>query len=529
MSFTVVAPFAAKGTYETPFVLEQDRGNDFGFRTLYHLHLSNSAEGKPALIGDVRILKRGQVPSGNLEIKVGLFEHLTEEFCSLGISLDYYEHLSALPADVRDMALTGLRDIVRFPDFAEGFREEPGWSTSLFRDMSEPSFLELARVILDRNYSALPRLDLERSFEMPGASPFMFRFGLSKNRFATELPRRIAVLIGRNGVGKSTLLARFARIAHAAPQDRSSDLLSSLGRIRPDGIGFTRIIAINFSAFDSFQVPGVDPQERLQIASDIDSGTGRYIFCGVRDISQELRAEVETTPGGPAENRDRRERTLLKTNSQMLEEFRRMVDSIKAGKRESLFTEVMTPLRTDVFFGNISDGKDDSLLNDSFRDTFTKCSTGHKIVLHVIASLVAYTQPKSIVLYDEPETYLHPPLLAALMHSIRIVLERQDAFAIIATHSPVVLQETLARHVQVIRREGNSITAEPPAIQTFGESIGTLTAEVFVLTTNVTDYHTVLERLSRRYADLDQIKEVFDGEISMQSTAYLMSLFAQGE
>ncbi|MBW6100166.1 ATP-binding protein [Escherichia coli] len=52
---------------------------------------------------------------------------------------------------------------------------------------------------------------------------------------------------------------------------------------------------------------------------------------------------------------------------------------------------------------------------------------------------------RCLVLFDEPETHLHPPLLAVLMSALRIVLNEVDAFAIVATHSPVVVQETLSK------------------------------------------------------------------------------------
>jgi hypothetical protein len=110
------------------------------------------------------------------------------------------------------------------------------------------------------------------------------------------------------------------------------------------------------------------------------------------------------------------------------------------------------------------------------------------------------------------------------MHGIRIVLRRQDSFAIVSTHSPVVLQETLARQVQIARREGSVFTVAPPSIQTFGENIGSLTSEVFALNTEVTDYHVALRRLAEVYENIDAIEELFDGELSMQGRAYVMSL-----
>lgn len=89
-------------------------------------------------------------------------------------------------------------------------------------------------------------------------------------------------------------------------------------------------------------------------------------------------------------------------------------------------------------------------------EMFARWSTGHKIVMHAAVSMVAYTEAKAIVLIDEPESHLHPPLLAAFMHAVRPILDKNDAFAVIATHSPVVVQETLGRHVSVVRRRSRT-------------------------------------------------------------------------
>jgi predicted ATP-binding protein involved in virulence len=153
-----------------------------------------------------------------------------------------------------------------------------------------------------------------------------------------------------------------------------------------------------------------------------------------------------------------------------------------------------------------------------------KWSTGHKICLHVIASLVAHAVPQSLVLFDEPEAHLHPPLTAALMHGVRIALERTEAFAVIATHSPVVLQETLARHVRVIERRGDLTTLRTPNGETFGENIGTIVYDTFGLTASGTDYHEVLEALASVEKSVESIDEYFSPSLSAQARSYILAL-----
>ena len=215
-----------------------------------------------------------------------------------------------------------------------------------------------------------------------------------------------------------------------------------------------------------------------------------------------------------------------KVIQQLADEFERTVKKIITDKREHLLEGALTLLLADPSFNDLSDRSASGLLGSESRQLFLRWSTGHKIVLHAIANLVAYTERRSLILFDEPKTHLHPPLLAALMHAVRFVLGKLDAFCVIATHSPVVLQETMARHVHVVRREGDKISVNKPTTQTFGENIGIITSEVFGLTSDVTDYHQNLSNISEHLSNLDEVEALFDGELSMQARAYLMGLFA---
>lgn len=112
---------------------------------------------------------------------------------------------------------------------------------------------------------------------------------------------------------------------------------------------------------------------------------------------------------------------------------------------------------------------------------FGRLSSGHKIVLLTITRLVETVEERSLVLIDEPETHLHPPLLSAFVRSLSGLLINRNGVAIIATHSPVVLQEVPRSCVWKVRRSGRVTEVERPEIETFGENVGILTREVFGL------------------------------------------------
>jgi predicted ATPase len=77
------------------------------------------------------------------------------------------------------------------------------------------------------------------------------------------------------------------------------------------------------------------------------------------------------------------------------------------------------------------------------QEAFETLSSGQNILVMAMAEVVAYITPESVILYDEPELYLHPDALAALARAFDKLLEEFNSYAIIATHSPILLQETL--------------------------------------------------------------------------------------
>ena len=183
----------------------------------------------------------------------------------------------------------------------------------------------------------------------------------------------------------------------------------------------------------------------------------------------------------------------------------------------------MVPILSDSSFADLEESTAAELIGDDPKEAFMSWSTGHKITLHVIASIVAHAVERSLVLFDEPETHLHPPLAAALMHGVRIALDKTNAFAVIATHSPVVLQETLARHVRVITRKGGRTKIRQPDVETFGENTGTLTYDIFGLRAETTDFHDALDELVDEYGDYEEIDALFSPAMSSQARAFVMT------
>lgn len=535
--FKVLPPTRIVPKSSSPtFILVQDNWNDYSFQTTYSLHYVTAESDMH--IGNVKILKKGQTKSDGLLIKDD-FEILDDNFVSVGTSLDYYEHFASFDEDTKFAVLDALQDAVKNEHKVDAFSHEDGWRVSVFRDQSDSiidEFFTLARAMLSGNYTSMPNDDFGFGFkvhEWEEVVDFDFRASLIKrgwSYYPPPLPSRVMAIIGRNGSGKSTLLARLARVAHGNTLDRRKMPLSKLGALSPDGVGFPRIITISYSAFDSFELPGISFREKEQIVRDVRSGSGRFIFCGLRDIATELEfRQKEENENNPAAQRDRLEKTFLKPIEELGNEFLRTLQLAHAKGRSQLFDRAMHILASDPSWDKTtSNSTIDELIANNPKGQFLSWSTGHKIVMQILVNLVAYVTPRSLVLMDEPETHLHPPMLASLMHATRAILDDQRAFAVVATHSPVVLQETLAKHVRLVRRAGSITTVSEPSVETFGENVGVLTSEIFGMNSQAYDFYSVLDRLVSQDGSIEKIESRFEPNgMSNQARAYVMSKLAK--
>lgn len=154
-------------------------------------------------------------------------------------------------------------------------------------------------------------------------------------------------------------------------------------------------------------------------------------------------------------------------------------------------------------------------------------SSGHAIVLLTITRLVDKVQEKTLVLMDEPETHLHPPLLSAFVRALSDLLYDKNGVAIIATHSPVVLQEIPRSCVWKIYRVGKDVSCERPTIETFAENVGTLTSEVFSLEVARSGFHALLEASVQEGCSLESIVRKYEGQLGFEGRAILVALITE--
>ena len=426
------------------------------------------------------------------------FETLSSKHFSLGQDTDYYTKLTRIGASFRDSFLRAMNDIAFDVELRTRAQSEPVTGVSLLREVPirtvHEQFYRLAR-------GGLRRTEYSFGFtrDQKGTEPFQVHFHVDPE---SDLPTNIHVLIGRNGVGKSTTLNEIARAVVMPKGDKVAGWLRATDATSISQI--TNVVSVSFSAFDAF--------EPIRVSQDQSKGV-TYHYVGLKKIgasSDDLSGSETKDPPSLSREMSVAARACLR------------------GARKARLLRALRLLESDPIFASIGlvdlfDSEEEEALGQ-LPATFRKLSSGHKIVLLTVTKLVQTVQEKSLVLIDEPEAHLHPPLLSALVRALSDLLTNRNGVSIIATHSPVVLQEVPRSCVWKLQRHGHICAAKRPLIETFGENVGTLTDEVFGLEVSATGYHKMLADALTKVHTYDAVIEMLDGQLGSEGRVVLRAM-----
>nr|WP_101747689.1 hypothetical protein [Endozoicomonas acroporae] len=237
--------------------LRVDGWDDYCFKTTFHLSLHDE-KGNYHDIGNIKIGFKGQ--EIGLHTRTYLddeFSELPDDYFSLGQDSDYYQKLSELPRPFRESLLYRLNDAVLSAKRLEDNLNESVMGTSLLRHVS----LSAIRGQFSRALAGQPPLsNFEFTFSRP-ATEKISEIELDFNVVVGSTPStNIHAIIGRNGVGKTTLLnGMITAITSKGQSDEASfyDLegIKGFGRRPISHDYFSSLVSVSFSAFDPFDPP----------------------------------------------------------------------------------------------------------------------------------------------------------------------------------------------------------------------------------------------------------------------------------
>jgi ABC-type cobalamin/Fe3+-siderophores transport system ATPase subunit len=444
---------------KTPcFIIIEDNWNDsFTFFTNFYLIFHNGEDNLG--IGFLKIGTKDSNDTFAALPKSPFF--LLNDFFSLGQEYSYYENLKKILGPNLKSVLYALKDCSFFPDIADKVDKTDVFKKSLIRDDEvERLYREAKPRILGGNsenlysftYTYTPKY-AENAIEV--------KFEFNSNALFSN---NIYALIGKNGTGKTQMMTSLPLQISKGNYDSFSPNLPL----------FSKVIAVSYSIFDQFDIP--------KKTADFN-----YVYCGLRDENGDIRSK--------------RGQTLKFHNT-----WKRIKELSRLKQWKTVLSNFIDEELVNLFIKEDPDKGIDAYFDQKgFKQAESYLSSGQSIVLFVISEIVANIRYDSLLLFDEPETHLHPNAITQLMNTISDLVEEFQSYCIIATHSPLIIQELFSKNVFIMERDGNVPSIRQIGIECFGENLSTLTDEVFGNRNIPRQYKQTIDRLVSAYKDYETV------------------------
>lgn len=431
------------GAHETPdtfpaFVLAADSWDDFGVRSLFRLFYYPD-ESETLQLGKVKIItrtKEGEEPRVITKYYLSdSFTELDNDFCSLGQSSEYYQTIKRTFPDSYRSVLWALKDCAIFTDIEDQFEQDYSFKRSLLRENEAERLLRDAKFIVEGI-----EVQNREHFTYHFQTPFSEDETLLEVSFNSKaiLPSRLFAVVGKNGVGKTQMISNLPIDLSQKKQDFFEPQLPL----------FSKIISVSTSLYDNCKYPEKSNEFNYEyIGLTVKDGVNRRIITS-DEINSKLQKACKLIN---AKGRTRSLRDIL--------------------------TKILSSTVIDSLFRE-SDEKYELDIN-SLTDVRQKLSSGESTLVYLLTCIVSTLRYDTLLLFDEPETHLHPNAITTLISALYKLLEEFESYAIVMTHSPLVIREVKSNHVCIMERFENTSVIRKVQQETLGANISILTDEIF--------------------------------------------------
>lgn len=493
-----IAPNSPAPELSKYFILTPNDWDDYGSKNQFTL--SFHEENKKYSIGKLKIININGESS--TEILKDAFSQLPDKFASLADNMSFYKEIQRLFEKNYLSILKALNDVAFFPILEERFETVSSFKNSLIRFDEQERLLRQAKYEID-NYDLNNLYKFSYTYESDGnivSANFSFHENSSLER--------VYAIIGKNGVGKTRLISKLP--INIAKKEAAF--------FSPKIPLFSKVIAVSYSAFDQFEIP--DPEAHFN-----------YVYCGLRKKS----TENKTTPLSETELNDRFKSSIIEIEKRnRLHKWETICENFfSANKVEQWLEEIkqwLEEIKPRIkYYEKPQKETINSVDSSALEKSLKQFSSGQKIFIYIMTEILANIRLNSLILFDEPETHLHPNGISLLINSIHMLAKEFRSFCIIGTHSPIVVQGLLSKKVYILRNEDDLMSLSHPTIETFGENLTILTEEIFGTRETPNYFKEEIKNLIQHGSSYDDIVNTLtsnkDTPLSLNVSILLKSLF----
>lgn len=458
-----------------------DNWNDYEYYTWFTMWYVKDFQNY-IIVGDLKIMHKDGNPYKLMKRR---FTELGDDFCSVGMDVSYYSRLvKVFGNNVANQILLALNDCAVNDSIRERFADKDCFKTSLLREISTTHALEKAKKIVSMEDPS-QAYAFEYKF-VPEEDNSVYSIFDCHFEYPCAYYKRTFALIGENGVGKTHLLSLLIKDMVC----RNEGHLSHIPL-------FQECFVICSSLHDEYYRRNEEkhdiPVEICRVVQD------ENLHARVRKLLQSI---------------TNRGTVLLDGGMYTIPEL--FMEKICNQLGKELVGNLLYRVKNeqDKYERWELDEKHLEQLLDYF-------STGQRQIFLLTVNVFAKLKPSTLVVIDEPEVHLHTSLIMNFICELNDFLNCFKSYAIIATHSPLVVREVVRSNVFLMRRvEGNVPLISEAHFETFGANISDLYKYIFGYDCSDSYFCKVIRRFAEEGMDYKEVVNELkrnDVEVSLNS------------
>ncbi len=402
-----------------------------------------------------------------------------------------------------------------------------GFNDSLTRDTDSKKSIQEASHILFGDMLDEGRFNFRFDFQLKN---FSKEHSISFNFNDDFFPSNIITLIGKNGSGKSQTLKHLSECLQEvgiASKEQRNNLLYSVEDAFSQTPSFSKVVIISYSPFENFYNKDESKSFSYSGLRDKNNNISKNVVFEdmKKSLSKMIKDDTESYEF---------ESTILKIEK-LYEILKIAIPSLRkiglgistqciqnlsnynSNNKIEIYENIL--IQTNYTKEELRNYSPQEISNlkipyESIEDihfldeNYEKIdlSSGQEIFTYMIFAILGKIEKESLLLFDEPESYLHPNIEVVFMRLLKEILKIFNSYAIIATHSLIITRETPSKFVRVFdinNREPLIFT--PSKMETFGGNLNTICNYTF---NNILEDKPFEDWLKSKFSTTSNIEEI---------------------
>jgi len=333
---------------------------------------------------------------------------------------------------------------------------------------------------------------------------------------------RMNIFVGKNGTGKSYSARKIVDIL--LNKNISQLVTNKIVSQRP---GFNRILVISNTCDDEYcstkkSVPYkwhknseyyyINTAESKKF--DIQTGSNKFTTASaIHDILQ----------------RDWHENGYFEKKTLFIKVLQTVIDfdtiripSVISGDDYLLLSEFSGERKYLTNLSNIDKNKEIIFVKENIS---VELSSGQKAFARILCGVLSVIESNSLVIFEEPENFLHPNLECEFVSLIYKLLDLTNSVSIVITHSPVIVRESFSDFVTIFMRDTDGITTNRPQIETFGNNLHKLANYIFGDFGQLKEFDTIMRIMSEGVNKPEELFEKYGNSLNADVLMVLLNKY----